>query len=173
MPQKVTEFNGGVALTSIQDGDIAYLIRSGTDQFAEMETVREYMGGILSVEVLATAAQIEAAVNLATSIELLPDPTDASELIIPLQLLREVDGTYTDSNGAQVFYNGFAGAWSGLEMATLETILAYNTAVGTANMDGKRGKGLVLFFPFGAPTHTGGTGEVRFKLYYQKQKWGI
>jgi hypothetical protein len=45
MPSKVTDFNGGVALTEIQDGDIFYVIRSGTDQFGDMELIKNYLSG--------------------------------------------------------------------------------------------------------------------------------
>jgi hypothetical protein len=58
MPLKVDEFNGGVPLTEIQDGDIFYVIRSGTDQFAEAETVREYSSGLLKFDITIPTAEV-------------------------------------------------------------------------------------------------------------------
>jgi hypothetical protein len=70
MPSKVTDFNGGVALTDIQDGDIFYVIRSGTDQFAEAETIRQYASGLIPFDVTIPTAEV--LTGNTTPVELVP-----------------------------------------------------------------------------------------------------
>jgi hypothetical protein len=101
MPLKVEEFNGGVALTSIQDGDIAYLIRSGTDQFAQMETVREYMGGLMKLDVTVSAAQIATANS--TPINIIPAPGANKYIrLISVDRVRNYGGTAYTGGGTAV-----------------------------------------------------------------------
>lgn len=105
MPTKVTDFNGGVALTSLQDSDILYFIRGGTDQFGAVSLLRQYLG-LIPFDVTLTPAQI---LNSNTApIDFIPAP--GANKIVKLvefeKLMTYVSAAYDTNIGCLVRHSG-------------------------------------------------------------------
>jgi hypothetical protein len=171
MPSKVTDFNGGVALTEIQDGDYIYVIRGGTDQFADVQKIKDY-SGLEFVEVTMTAAQVAAAVN-GSPFALTSTPA-AGEIYIPVFIAWQVDGVYDSGSVLEFVYGNVLGEVgdSGLGQVMLldvTSIISMCPAISSP----------VLAEPIGIhqqlmstpPDLISGSGDVRIKIYYKIMNW--
>jgi len=163
MPIKVTDMNGGVALTSIQDGDIAYLIRSGADQFAEMETVREYMGGLIPFTKTITSAQLLAG----TPVVAIPK-AGANTIIEPVGRLFVQNGAgttaYSGGDAVQLGYEDFSFAFHAIDIDGGDEAEYFATEITNQSPPLSRNLDIVFLFP--VPV-SGGDYDVTVSGFYR------
>jgi hypothetical protein len=167
MPTKVTDFNGGVALTSLQDSDILYFIRSGTDQFGDMELIQKYIGLIPFDVTIPSSAVLT---SFTTPVEIVPNPgaNKIAKLVECVQIIDFNSVAYATNVGVGVSYTSDIPSAIGSSTIGVAADFYFDIALDIAVFAGtelKANDSISFFTSTGNPT--AGDSPIRFKGFYR------